>query len=265
MQKGKTSVRNGIQDLLCPFTYVRINQGANGSYSHKGTMACDIGYKLDKLSPYYAPCDVKCVWIYPSFGQAMWQSLNPVRFADGTINYITFVTAHDNSFNATVGQVVKQGVKLGNMGNKQATGYHCHIQCAKGRYTVSNWKKNEYGIYHFPNEVDFDSVFFMDDTEIEENINTRNAKWVYIKDSEITPVPSMKKLYLPATVDTWRVYPLDKTPTVGNEVGFLKPSKFGGLTYDILNNPQENVVTIQTRDYGKVNIFVSPSTGAVIK
>ena len=87
MQKGMTSRRNQIQDLLCPFLYVKITQGANGNYSHKGTMACDIGYKFDKNEAYYAPCDIKCVWIYPSSGQSMWQSLEKVRFANGIIDY----------------------------------------------------------------------------------------------------------------------------------------------------------------------------------
>lgn len=78
-------------------------------------------------------------------------------------------------------------------------------------------------------------------------------------------VNTNKKLVLPANVDKWRVYPLDKAPVVGNECGFLRPSKFGGLEYSILNTPQTNVVTIQTRDFGKVNIYVAPSTGAIIQ
>ena len=85
------------------------------------------------------------------------------------------------------------------------------------------------------------------------------------KPSNPAPKPQAKKLYLPASATSWRVYPTNKAPVVGNECGYLYPSKFGGLTYDILATPQTNVVTIQTRDYGRVNIFVAPSTGAVIK
>ena len=265
MQKGQTSTRAGIQDMLCPFNYVKVTQGANGSYSHKGTMACDIGYKDDKFEPYYAPCDVKCVWTYPLNGQAMWQSVNKVRLATGVIDYITFVTAHDSSFNAKVGQVVRQGEKLGNKGIKGASGYHCHIECARGLYTVSNWKKNQYGIYCMPNEVDFDSVFFMDNTQIVTSEESKNAQWKYLKDVYVSELVSKNKLILPSNVDKWRVYPLDKAPVVGNECGYLRPSKFGGLTYDILNTPQTNVVTIQTRDFGKVNIYVASSTGAIIQ
>ncbi len=266
MQKGMTSRRNQIQDLLCPFIYVKITQGANGNYSHKGTMACDIGYKFDKNEAYYAPCDIKCVWIYPSSGQSMWQSLEKVRFANGIIDYFTFVIAHDNSFNAKVNQIVRQGEKLGNKGNKgNATGYHCHIEGARGKYTVENWKKNQYGIYMLPNEIDFDALFFMDQTEIQDTNESKNANWIYLKDVTVSETTQSKKLYLPETVSKWRVYPTNVPPVVGNEKGYLNPAKFHGLEYDIIAYPQKDVVTIETRDFGIVNIFVASTTGAVIK
>ncbi len=74
-----------------------------------------------------------------------------------------------------------------------------------------------------------------------------------------------KTVTLPASASRWRVYPTSKAPVIGNECGYLYPSKFGGLTYDILATPQTDVVTIQTRDYGRVNIYVAKSTGAIIK
>lgn len=74
-----------------------------------------------------------------------------------------------------------------------------------------------------------------------------------------------KTVTLPASASSWRVYPTNKAPVIGNECGYLYPSKFGGLTYDILATPQTDVVTIKTRDYGMVNIYVAKSTGAIIK
>lgn len=80
------------------------------------------------------------------------------------------------------------------------------------------------------------------------------------------PQPNNKKiLVLPSTATQWRVYPLNVAPVVGNECGLLYPSKFGGLEYEILDTPQPNVATIQTRDYGKVNIWIASDTGAVVK
>ena len=72
-------------------------------------------------------------------------------------------------------------------------------------------------------------------------------------------------LILPADAITWRVYPLDKAPVVGNECGYLLPSKFGGLEYKIQGWTQDDVAIIETRDFSKVQIFVAPDTGAIIK
>lgn len=180
MLKNQTSIRNGIEDFLCPFTKMFITQGANGQYSHMGTMANDVnnGAGDSKKAPYYAPCTVKCIKAYKSNGQAIWQSINKVRFANGRIDYATFVTAHDNTFDARVGQIVKQGQQLGNMGNKgNATGVHCHIQISQSRDTT--FKKNKYGILMFNNEYDTDDCYFCDNTEI---LNMKNANWKYLKD-----------------------------------------------------------------------------------
>lgn len=73
--------------------------------------------------------------------------------------------------------------------------------------------------------------------------------------------PKKKYLQLPESSDSWRVYPLNKAPVKGNEKGFLNPKKFGGLEYEVLGNPQKDVYTIKTKDYGKVNIYTAKSTG----
>ena len=161
---------------------MNITQGSNQG-SHKGTMANDVnGAEAGVRYPYYAPCDVKCIWTYPKNGQAMWQSLKKVRFANGNIDYATFVTAHDNTFDAYVGQIVEQGVQLGNMGDKDGgtipvTGVHCHIEIAQHKYTSANWNKNKYGIYCFPDETDTDDCYFVNNTEI---LNGAGGNWKMI-------------------------------------------------------------------------------------
>lgn len=96
-----------------------------------------------------------------------------------------------------------------------------------------------------------------------------NTGWVndecIINEKPSEPVSKVQKLYLPSDAESWRVYSLGVAPTVGNECGFLKPSLFGGLTYDILGWSMDNVAIIETRDFGKVQIFVAPETGAIIK
>lgn len=176
MKKGQKSVRGGVQDFLCPFTDMYITQGANGGLSHRGTKANDVrGKEPGVRYPYYAPCDVKLIWRDLSSGEGMWQSLNKVRFANGRIDFATFVTVHDNTFDAKVGQVVRQGDQLGNMGTKgNATGVHCHIEIAQHQYTINNWHKNKYGNWCFPDESDTDDSYFVNDTNI---LNGMGGNW----------------------------------------------------------------------------------------
>lgn len=182
MKKGDTSRRGGIQDFLCPFTDMYITQGSNMG-THRGTMANDVRGAYSGIKyPYYAPCDCKLIWCDRNNGQGMWQSLEKVRFANGNINYATFVTAHDETFDAKVGQIVKQGQQLGNMGSKAgggaiSTGVHCHIEISQKAYTINNWKKNRYGIYCFPEETDTDDCYFMDNTNI---IYGMGGNWKYL-------------------------------------------------------------------------------------
>lgn len=166
MYKGQKSVRAGFEDFLCPFTDMYITQGSDGTYSHRGIKANDIRGKVAGVRyPYYAPCTSKCLRTYPESGQVMWQSTGKVRFANGRIDYATYMTAHDDSMNAVVGQVVEQGDQLGSMGTKgNATGVHCHIQVSQSSDTT--WTMNKYGIYSFNNEYDLDDCYFTDYTNI---------------------------------------------------------------------------------------------------
>ena len=182
MYKGQKSVRGGMQDFLCPFTDMYITQGSNMG-THRGTGANDVrGAYAGVKYPYYAPCDCKLIWRDLANGQGMWQSLEKVRFANGNIDYATFVTAHDNTFDAQIGQIVRQGEQIDNMGNKagnggKVTGVHGHIEIAQHKYDFSNWQKNRYGIYCFPDETDPDDCYFVDNTNI---IYGFGGNWKYL-------------------------------------------------------------------------------------
>ena len=185
MYKGQKSVRGGIEDFLCPFTDMYITQGSNSAYSHKGIMANDVrGLQVGVRYAIYSPCSCKCLKIYPESGQSMWQSLNPVRFANGRIDYATFMIAHDNSLNCLVGQSISQGDQIANMGNKgNATGVHTHIQISQSR--DSSWFKNQYGIYKFNNEYDLDDCYFVDSTNI---LYGMGGNWKTIQDVPVKEV-----------------------------------------------------------------------------
>ena len=188
MLKGQKSVRNGIEDFLCPFTDMYITQGSNGRFSHRGIMANDVrGQAPGVRYPYYAPCKLKCLKIYPESGQSMWQSVNKVRFANGRVDYATIMIAHDDTQDCKIGQIIEQGSQLGNMGNAgNVTGVHCHIVISQSNDT--RWFKNKFGIYQFNNEYDTDSCYFVDNTNI---LNGMGGSWkktadVKVENSDVT-------------------------------------------------------------------------------
>ena len=178
MKKNQKSSTNGIQNFLCPFTDMYITQGCETG-THKDTKANDVRGKIKGIKyPYYAPCDVKMIWYDLTNGEAMYQSVNKVRFSNKNINYATFVTAHDNKLKPT-NKVIKQGELLGYMGDKagnggSVSGVHCHIEIAQHKYTIKDWHKNKYGIWCFSDETDTDNCYFVNDTNI---LNFKNANW----------------------------------------------------------------------------------------
>ncbi|MBC1247358.1 peptidoglycan recognition protein family protein [Listeria booriae] len=93
--------------------------------------------------------------------------------------------------------------------------------------------------------------------------------WVRNRDIEVaktlmTPAVTNQKVYLPATANTWRIYGLTVSPIKANTKAFLKPAKFGGLSYTILKNRGADVYEIQTAQFGRVQIYANPITGATV-
>jgi len=229
MKKNQTSIRNGIEDFLCPFTDMYITQGSNSAYSHKGIMANDVRGKTSGVKyAYYAPCTCKLLKVYTDSSTAFWQSLNKVRFANGRIDYATFVTAHDDSFDAEIGQVVKQGQQLGNMGTKgNATGVHCHIEISQSNDTtwkkVSSWvyKGKTYPIYGFNNEYDLDDCYFVDNTNILNGLGGNWKKTTDVKVAENSQSSADQILYKGSKVKFSGVFKVDilKSPLSSNLFG----------------------------------------------
>lgn len=235
MYKGDKSRRGNIQDFLCPFETMYITQGSNMG-THKGTMANDVrGAYPGVKYPYYAPCDCKLVWFDKSNGQGMWQSIEKVRFANGNIDYATFVTAHDETFDAdkTMGSTIPQGSQLGNMGNKAgggaiSTGVHCHIEIAQHKYDISNWHKNAYGIWCFPDETDTDDCYFVDNTNI---IYGMGGNWKYLSDIPVNDegVPADQILHVGSKVRFDGVFKVDIIKKGTNLFG---NTKLTGVSYN---------------------------------
>lgn len=205
MQPGKKYVApDGYEYFMCPFTKMYISQGSN-TWSHSGVMANDVTNGDGSKAPYYAPCTCRCIAVYPKSGQAVWVSTNKVHFANGTINYAVFVTAHDDSFNAYVGMTVPQGNQIGNMGVKGiGTGVHCHFQVGvgypntwgivKGYFTLDGIRYPVYGFQKEP--YDLDDCYFVNDTVI---LNGSGGNW-----KKCTPASGVK--------------PKPSTPTSGEKI-----------------------------------------------
>jgi hypothetical protein len=79
----------------------------------------------------------------------------------------------------------------------------------------------------------------------------------------LTPVQS-QTVTLPASVQTWAAYRVGSAYRKGtsDQVGTLLPSKFGGLTYRVIDN-RGNVVVVDTQSFGRVAIWVQ-GTSAVL-
>lgn len=78
-------------------------------------------------------------------------------------------------------------------------------------------------------------------------------------------VTKKKRVYLPKSAKTWRVYKTSGPYTTGKEVGFLAPATYGGLDYEIIKTLATDVYQIKTSAFGNVAIYAAKSTGATIK
>lgn len=134
----KMVASDGFEVMLFPLAYLYMSQDEGGSYSHLYTYSIDLlGWGANGRiykCPYYAPCSCKCVQVRS--GSVVWQSLDKVHFANGTLDYATFHFAHDdNTTNHYVGQVIQQGDLIGHTGTTgNVTGDHVHFNTARGTY-----------------------------------------------------------------------------------------------------------------------------------
>lgn len=150
--------KDGTQVLLFPLQYLYISQDEYGSYSHSGTLNIDfLGWGPNgrvMKCPYFAPCDLVCVYRSDSAYYNIWNSTKEVLCADGVKRYICLMNIHGNMlFN--VGTIKKQGEQIGVTGSYgQATGDHLHLNIAEGHYEgqeqiSGNWTlKNSIHIYN---------------------------------------------------------------------------------------------------------------------
>ena len=212
-----------MEKAIFPLRYMNVTQGIDGAYSHKGTLAIDFGNSgvKEKL---YAPFTGTIKKVYTYSGNFVWlESNEPVYWADGTIDYMTFLTGHYNDVSDLyVGKVIKQGevyYEQGNAGN--ATGIHTHLEVGKGKFTGTGWFKNQYDIWMINNAVHpAKALFVTKDTRVIDDGGYN------FKGDIIEPVPlDSNKDQIEVIVDNLRIR---KEPN-GEILDFLMPG-----VYDIL-------------------------------
>lgn len=136
-----------------------ISQGMNGIFSHKGDLAIDI----TNCSYLKAPFTGIIKRIYKNCNAVWLESKEKLEYADGTIDYMTIMTLHDNDIsNLKVGKVIKQGEIYYHPGVKgNATGSHIHISICRGKFTGNGWYKNTYGNWCSNNQYDITKSLFL--------------------------------------------------------------------------------------------------------
>ena len=192
-----------MEKLMFPMKFMNITQGVNGALSHQGTYAIDNAGKDTGIDDVYAPCTMSIKYKDSAKnGNAVFaQSTDKVQFADGTIDYATFMFIRCNDVSHLhLGQTIKQGEAFYHEGTAgMATGNHCHIEVAKGSYDKP-YVKNAQGRFMLPQSVHPASAFFVDGSQIKNGcgyqwkkttdkltcwVSVGDGKWQYRKDGRL--------------------------------------------------------------------------------
>lgn len=182
MQRNQKLNKDGYQVLGFPMEIMNITQGNNGQFSHQGVNALDIAGRDTGIEPTFAPCDMHYVAndSYTNGNAIFFESNGEVMFADGTINFATFMFIHDDYIADILAvQNFEQGQEFGDEGTAgYATGNHCHFEVAKGKFTHM-YDRNAQGTYHLPNSISADLACVIDGTTI---IDGNGMNWRTLSD-----------------------------------------------------------------------------------
>jgi LysM repeat protein len=166
-----------MEKALFPMRYLNVTQGMNGNYSHHGTLKIDVAGSGTGIDNVYAPYTGVIKKIYGENNSVWLESLNPVKYADGTEDYMTIIFAHDNDItDLYVGKIIHQGevfYQEGTAGN--ATGNHVQLNVGRGKFTGSGWAQNENGQWVVTNEIEPPRALWLKDTTVV--INNGGYNW----------------------------------------------------------------------------------------
>jgi len=167
-----------MEKAVLLMNYLNVTQKGNSEFSHKGDKAIDIAGKDVGIDSLKAPFTGVIKRIYTPQNVVWLESVDKVKYADGTIDYMTIMTMHDNDIsNLKVGDTIKQGVSYYQEGRKgYTTGNHIHLAVGKGKFSGSGWYENEYGYWPINNQYDvYKALYLLDTINI---INDGGYNWV---------------------------------------------------------------------------------------
>lgn len=177
-QKLKTESGNEV--VLFPLEYMYISQG-----EHSGYAMDFLGYNREGRAfncPCYAPVSCSIVYTGNDHNAILWSD-DKVLYADGTLDYLSILVAHDE-LAPVLNTHFNQGDLFYHTGNYGlSTGDHLHMELARGHV-----KWNSEGS-HLENPVHIYNTMYVNDTVMLRGL-TFNWK-IYL--SPVPPTPTVYK------------------------------------------------------------------------
>ncbi len=163
------------------------NHAYNSSYPYRKPI--DIIDNVSGNGNAYAPFDCKVVAKSTSNGNTVaFESTSKVKFANGTVDYVTFMVAHDDNIsNISIGNTYSQGSVIYQEGNAgTSSGSHIHLEVARGAYSrrssssqsIWSFVRNQSNVM-YPHDV----FFLYEGTSIK---NAGGYSWKYEPDPTFT-------------------------------------------------------------------------------
>lgn len=167
-----------MEKPIYPSIYMRITQGYMIG-THADSYAIDEAGMDTGIDHIRAPFTGVIKKIYKTDANEVWlESVDVVEYPDGTKDYMTILFCHDNDVsNLFIGKKINKGDIFYQEGRKgNATGNHCHIECARGRFNGTGWHKNSSGYWSINNGKKPEECLWIDNTITILNNNGYNFK-----------------------------------------------------------------------------------------
>ena len=221
-----------MEKAMYPIKTIRITQRDHQG-THADSWATDEAGPDGSISSLFAPFTGVIKKIYTQDANEVWlESTEPVEYPDGTVDYMTIMFAHCNDVsNLFVGKLIAQGENFYSEGTKgQATGNHCHFECAKGKFTGTGWHKDKAGYWSINNGKLVTDCLFVDDSyNIIQTLglNFKNVKEVEVKKYGTPVARDEYSNQIKINADNVRA----RTSPNGDIIGYINPGIYNSLEF----------------------------------